>query len=147
MYKTIVNMLKTLVQENKSSWKDHLNKLVYAYDCTKHSTTGYSLFYLLFGRNPQLPVDSLLTHDTDGTQRQTLCIDKWKKAMEEAYNIAVERSPRRKERDVKGRQRKIQYSFSYNTTTWRQSVSVQFVREGRNRQDTFILTTRDPQSN
>ena len=30
MNKTILNMLKTLVQENKTSWKDHLNKLVYA---------------------------------------------------------------------------------------------------------------------
>ena len=77
MNKIIVNMLKTLVQENKISWKDHLSKLVYAYNCTKHSTTGYSPFYLLFGRNPRLPVDLLLTHDTDETQRQTLYIDKW----------------------------------------------------------------------
>ena len=39
-------------------------------------------------------------------QRQTLYIDKWKKAMEEAYLVA-ERSLRRKEQDVKRRQRKI----------------------------------------
>ena len=74
MNKTIINMFKTLVQKNKTSWKDHLNELVYAYNCTKHSTTGYSLFYLLFGRNPRLTVDLLLIHDTDETQRQTLYI-------------------------------------------------------------------------
>ena len=90
-------MLKTLLQENKTLWKDHLNKLVYAYNYTKHSATGYSPFYLLFGRNPRLPVDLLLTHDTDETQRQTLYIAKWKNAMEEAYNTAAERSSRRKE--------------------------------------------------
>ena len=100
-------MLKALVQENETSWKDHLNKLVYAYNCTKHLTIGYSPFYLLFERNPRLTVDLLLTHDTDETQHQTLYIDKWKKAMEEAYNVAAERSSRRKEQDVKRRQRKI----------------------------------------
>ena len=65
-------MLKTLVQESKTLWKDHFNKLVYAYNCTKHSTTCYYPFYLLFGRNSQLPVDSTLTHDTDETRHQTL---------------------------------------------------------------------------
>ena len=60
-------MLKTLVQENKTLWKDYFNKLVYVYNCTKHSTTGYYPFYLLFRRNSQLPVDSILTHDTDET--------------------------------------------------------------------------------
>ena len=100
-------MLKTLVQENKTSRKDHLNKLVYAYNSTKHSTTGYSPFYLLLGRNPRLPVDLLLIQDTDETQRQTLYIDKWKKAMEEAYNIAAERLSSRKEQDVKRLQKKI----------------------------------------
>ena len=48
-----------------------------------------------------------MTQDTDETQRQTLYIDKWKKAMEEAYNIAAERLSRRKEQDKKRRQRKI----------------------------------------
>ena len=41
-----------------------------------------------------------LTHNTDETQRQTLYIAKWKKAMEEAYNIPTERLPRRKERHL-----------------------------------------------
>ena len=100
-------MLKALVQENETSWKDHLNKLVYAYNCTKHSTTGYSPFYLLFGRIPRLPIDSLLTYDTDETQCQTSYIAKGTKAMEEACKIAAERLYRRKEQDVKRRQRKI----------------------------------------
>ena len=60
-------MLKTLVQESKTSWKDHLNKIVYAYNCTIHITTGCSPFYLLFGRNLRLPVDLPLTHATDKT--------------------------------------------------------------------------------
>ena len=77
------------------------------YNCTKHSTTGYSPFYLLFGRNLRLPIDLLLTHDADETQRQTSYIAKWKKAMEEACKIAAERPSRRKEQDVKRRQRKI----------------------------------------
>ena len=37
---------------------------------------------------------------TQKKQHQTLYI-KWKKAMEEAYNIAAKRSSRRKEQDIK----------------------------------------------
>ena len=42
MNKTIIQMLKTLSEKEKTSWKDHINKLTYAYNCTQHSSTGYA---------------------------------------------------------------------------------------------------------
>ena len=50
MNQTILAMLKTLPEHHKTQWKNHVNKLVYAYNCTKHSSTGYSPYYLIFGR-------------------------------------------------------------------------------------------------
>ena len=53
-------MLRTLPENLKSRWPESVNKMLYAYNCTTHSRTGYSPFYLLFGREPLMPLDSLL---------------------------------------------------------------------------------------
>ena len=50
-------MLWTLNPEQKKDWKSHVPALVHAYNCTRNATTGFSPYYLLFGREPRLPVD------------------------------------------------------------------------------------------
>ena len=44
MNPTIINMLKTQNEIEKSRWKDHLPKLVFAYSSTINKSTGYSPF-------------------------------------------------------------------------------------------------------
>ena len=53
-------MLRTLPKEKKSEWKNHVGTLVHAYICTRNSATGFSPYYLMFGRQPHLPVDVAL---------------------------------------------------------------------------------------
>lgn len=57
---TLINMLGTLPKEKKAEWKNHIGTLVHAYNCTWNSATGFSPYYLMFGRQPRLPVDVAL---------------------------------------------------------------------------------------
>ena len=54
---TLCNMLGTLSDEEKSDWKSLLGCMTHAYNCTKHASTTYSPYYLMFGRHPRLPID------------------------------------------------------------------------------------------
>ena len=51
---TLCNMLGTLSEEEKSDWKSYLGCMTHAYNCTKHASTTYSPYYLMFGRQPKV---------------------------------------------------------------------------------------------
>lgn len=50
-------MLGTLDNAQKANWKKHIKTLVHASNSTRHDTTGFTSFYLMFGRESVLPVD------------------------------------------------------------------------------------------
>ena len=54
---TLLNMLGTLTPEQKKDSKNHVSAMVHAYNCTMNADTWFSPYYLLFGREPRLPVD------------------------------------------------------------------------------------------
>ena len=60
--RTILSMLGTLVEEKKSKWKECLPGLIHSYNSTRHDSTGYSPYFLMFARHPRLPVDLVLGH-------------------------------------------------------------------------------------
>ena len=79
-------MLRTLPEREKSRWKDHVNKVVHAYNCTLNDTTGFPPFFLLFGRQPRLPIDLIFKSKTPSTKQEyPQFVKQWKDAMKEAY--------------------------------------------------------------
>ncbi|CAF1350909.1 unnamed protein product [Rotaria sp. Silwood1] len=57
-------MLAQYAQENPQSWDQHLSKLAFSIRTSVNETTGDTLAYLNFGRDPKLPPHLLLTTPT-----------------------------------------------------------------------------------
>ena len=54
---TLLNLLGTLEDEKKDNWRAHVAPLVHACNCTRNESTGRSPYFLMFGRDPRLPID------------------------------------------------------------------------------------------
>eukprot|EP00731_Ephydatia_muelleri_P005409 Em0002g1585a len=55
--RTMLAMLASTVEEDPSNWEQHLRKVCMAYNTSVQPSTGYTPFYLMFGRLARLPVD------------------------------------------------------------------------------------------
>ena len=91
--RTFCNMLKALPQGEKKYWNKHLPKLSFAYNSTVNKSTGFSPFYLMFGRHSILPIDYVFqreeTSDLKNRSYQKF-VDDWLAAMQEAFKLAKE---------------------------------------------------------
>ena len=54
---TLICMLGTLPTHAKRNWQELITTLTHAYNCTVSSVTGFSPYFLMFGRTPKIPLD------------------------------------------------------------------------------------------
>ena len=71
---TLLGMLGTLDADKKNDWPEYVLPLVHAYNYTRHLSTGYPPYFLMFGCTPRLPIDVSLgvTFDDGMTQPYTV---------------------------------------------------------------------------
>ena len=88
---TLLNMLGTLEDRQKVDWKSYVAPLVHSYNATRHDSTGYTPYFLMFGRHPRLAVDAYLGINTSEDlvlRSKEHYATKLKKRLQFAYKIA-----------------------------------------------------------
>ena len=90
MNQTIIHMIGKLEEDRKACWSEHLPELLMAYNAMRSAVTGYSPYYLLFGRRPRIPVDYLFPtlHDSPHQTKMEVSVVAMQKRLKEAFAVA-----------------------------------------------------------
>ena len=86
-------LLRTLSKEQKADWPIHLPSLVFAYNATPHSTTGFQPYQLMFGRKAPAPCDNWLGLGKYDDQK-SVSKTQWVNQMAEKLLVANKRAMR-----------------------------------------------------
>ena len=89
MNQMIICMIGKLEEDRKACWSKHLPELLLAYNATRSAVTGYSPYYLLFGRRPRIPVDYLFPtlHDSPHQTKMEVSVAAMQKRLKEAFTV------------------------------------------------------------
>lgn len=109
--RTLLSMLGTLSQEKKRQWSQYVTHLVHAYNSTKCDSTGYSPYFLMFGREAKLPVDMCFgtSPDDNGETQHLAYVEKLKKDLQSAYKMAIEASNKTHLKNKKAYDKRLGY--------------------------------------
>ena len=90
MNQTIIGMIGKLEEDKKACWSEHLPDLLLAYNATHSTVTGYSPYYLLFGRRSRIPVDYLFPtlRDSPHQTKMEVSVVAMQKRLKEAFAVA-----------------------------------------------------------
>ena len=97
---TLINMLGTLPEKPKSTWREQVPTLVHTYNCTRNNATGFSPYYLMFGCKLHLPIDLIYGTDLMNLKGNHITyIENLKKRMAWAYETANDAIQKEQERN------------------------------------------------
>ena len=87
MNQMIIHMISKLEEDKKACWSEHLPELLLAYNAGP--VTGYSPYYLLFGRRSRIPVDYLFPtlHDSPHQTKMEVSVVAMQKRLKEAFTV------------------------------------------------------------
>ena len=90
MNQMIICMIGKLEEDKKACWSEHLPELLLAYNATCSTVTGYSPYYLLFGRRSRIPVDYLFPTlcDSPHQTKMEVSVTAMQKRLKEAFAMA-----------------------------------------------------------
>ena len=128
-------MLGTLSEKEMIDWKAHLSSMTHDYNCTQHPSTTYSPYFLMFGRQPRLPIDFEMGLPVDvlwDSCSKTRYVHKLKERLNFAYKNAKEMSQKQAQKyqlsydkKVKGSQLQIDNIVLVKREAWKGRHKIQ----------------------
>ena len=90
--RTLIGLLRGLEDDKKEDWKRYLPEVTHAYNACIHSSTGFSPYFLMFGRHPRLPIDLAFGISQNGDKSPTTrhYVKTLKNRLSVAYKAATE---------------------------------------------------------
>jgi len=121
--RTLITMLSMYTKQGQTDWDEHLPYVLFAYNSSVHSTTGYSPFYLMLAREPNFPDDTLkpfgAEYPTHGEYAEYL-----KKAFKLAYErvrLTMEKMQKRQKKHYeKNKRRTPEFEVADLVLCWMQ---------------------------
>ena len=105
--RTLLNMLATTAEKHPFDWESQLRPLCLAYNTSVHPTTGYSPFYLMYGRQVRMPIDIMFGTPTPDTASPSEYADDLRKRLEKAYQQVREQMGHQLDRQKELYDRKV----------------------------------------
>ena len=93
--KTLLNMMGTLSEDKKGNWVAHVSTLTHAYHAAIHESTGFSPYFLMFGRHPRLVIDAFLGLKSVDHKGHKDYADKLRERLKHAYKKATEEAQKK----------------------------------------------------
>ena len=84
--KTLENILRSVVDFDQKDWDKHLDVAELAVNNSKQASTGYTAFYLSYGREARMPLDLAIAplHGADSNAAASQALEAWEVALTRA---------------------------------------------------------------
>lgn len=99
-HKDLKNFLSQFIEGSQRDWDQWHPYAMMAHNMTTHSATGFSPFFLMYGRDPLLPMDSILTPSRIRYDYDTNYVAELQKRLHTAFTKAHEQLNQASDRQV-----------------------------------------------
>ena len=119
MNRTLLDMLAIAVQNKPTGWDSHLRRLCIAYNTSVQPTTGFTSFYLMYGRQAKMLLELMYGSPNPSQLTLTDYLAQLKQNLEDAYRQVRERMGLQLHRQKELYDQRIQgKSFESGDTVW-----------------------------
>ena len=88
--RTLLDMLATTVNDHPADWEVYIRKLCFAYNTSIHSSTGYSPFFLMMGRQASIPIDLMFPVNKEQEKEVPAYVHQLREGLQSAYALVRE---------------------------------------------------------